>query len=152
MYCQFFASHGHCCVRYNISIIPEDSHCLSRSTLNMDLGNRCRQREDIKETISFQQWKHSSDGVTQLFQRVHTDHSPKEKELVFQIFLLGSLRVFGAMQKKSQRCLFANGSSGCMSGLKETVVVVVVIYHEVQLLCFSQKGEASGRAVGTHDQ
>jgi len=41
------------------------------------------------------------------------------------------------MQKKLQRCLFANASSGCVSGLKETVVVVGVIYHEIQLLHFS---------------
>lgn len=121
MYYQFFASHGIArgWVRCDVSIIPEDSHCLSRCSLDMNLGNRLRWREKIKQILPFQQWKHSSDGVTQLFQRLHmVDDSPKDKELVFQIFLWGSLWSFGAMQKKSQRCLFANTSSGCMSGLK----------------------------------
>lgn len=89
----YLASHGigQRCVGYNISIIPEDSRCFRRSTLNTNLGNRPRQREGSKETMSFQLWKHNSDGVTQLFQGVHTNDSPKEKELVFQTFLLGSL-------------------------------------------------------------
>lgn len=41
----------------------------------------------------------------QLFQRAHTDDSPKEKELVFQIFLLGSLPSFWSNAKEITKVL-----------------------------------------------
>lgn len=43
------------------------------------------------------------------------------------------------MQKKSQRYLFANASGGGTRRLEETVVGVVVIYHEVQVFAWARR-------------